>query len=130
MPRGVISEYISNKELYYESMVSKSIGELTPKCQAMFLLLGERVITKFSYPTEGIKHDCLYTGYECLFDMKKWGNFNHDIYDNAFAYYTEIFKRGIAQGWNTRVRFIKTASPVHVISLNDGGPDGQGIHNI
>jgi hypothetical protein len=35
------------------------------------------------------------------FDMfQNWYNFNEDKSINAFAYFTEIFKRGLAKGWN------------------------------
>jgi hypothetical protein len=36
--------------------------------------------------------------------FQNWYNFNEDKSINAFAYFTEIFKRGLAKGWNDLIR--------------------------
>ena len=90
--------YLSNRELYGEIIVSKAMGKLTPPAQKMIILLGKNLIKRFSYKDEDDRFDCLQNGYTQIFS--NWYNFDEEKGDNCFAYFTEIFKRGIAAGWN------------------------------
>ena len=91
--------YLSNKELYCEMIVSKEMGKLTKAAEQMLMLLTKNVIKKMVYFNPEDKRDCLQTAYLCVF--ANWRNFDEMKGDNAFSYFTEVIKRGLAQGWNS-----------------------------
>lgn len=93
-----MAHYIDKKELYHEICISKEQDELTPKAQAMLIKLANRIITKMSYDSYDDKKDCLQEGLLALF--ARWRSFKPEKSENAFAYYTEVFKRGSAKGYN------------------------------
>lgn len=120
--------YLDKDELYREIVISKARGRLTRKGEQMLILLANKSIEKMNYRDKNDKYDCLQTA---LLDMfSNWYLFNEDAYDNPFAYFTELFKRGIARGHN--MLFSKKGDDDNTIriysidSLNDGG----GMHNI
>lgn len=89
--------YLNNRDLYEEIVKSKEQGKLTPNAEKMLVMIAERAIRKLSYLNEDDRQDCLQ--FAILDLLKYWRNFNPD-YPNAFAYFTEIAKRGYAKGWN------------------------------
>lgn len=89
--------YLNNKDLYAEIVESKNQDKLTPNAEKMLILLAERAIRKMKYVYEEDREDCLQ--FAILDLLKYWRNFNPE-YTNAFAYFTEIAKRGYAKGWN------------------------------
>jgi hypothetical protein len=91
-------QYLNNKDLHIELIISKSQGKLTAKAQRMIFLLGKNIIKKFSYTDIKDKEDCLQEAYYQVY--KNWHCYDENITDNAFAFLSEIFKRGIAQGFN------------------------------
>lgn len=95
MPRK--KNYLNNKDLYNEIVKSKELDKLTPTAEKMFILLAERTINKLTYVSGDDRNDCLQ--FALLDLLKYWRNFNPK-YPNAFAYFTEIAKRGYAKGWN------------------------------
>ena len=52
-------------------------------------------------------------------------NANPDKSENAFAYFTEVAKRGFAKGWN-KLHPKKYAGTISM----DGGYDNEGIYTI
>ena len=90
--------YLSNKDLYCEILVSKAMGKLTKPAEKMLILLGKNIIKKFYYSNPDDRHDCLQNGYIQIFS--NWYSFDENKGENCFSYYTEIFKRGIAGGFN------------------------------
>jgi hypothetical protein len=122
------NQYLNNKELYIEIIVSKAQGRLTRNAERMLELLAKKTIKKMRYWSNDDKLDCYQTG---LLDMfENWYNFNEDKSTNAFAYFTEIFKRGLARGWNNLYK--KKGDNEHqikLISIN-GANDGNGLHSI
>lgn len=122
------NQYLNNKELYIEIIVSKAQGRLTRNAERMLELLAKKTIKKMRYYSNDDKLDCYQTG---LLDMfENWYNFNEDKSTNAFAYFTEIFKRGLARGWNNLYK--KKGDNEHqikLISIN-GANDGNGLHSI
>lgn len=120
--------YLSNNELYYEIIVSKAKGKLTRKAEKMLALLAERTIEKFSYTNDEDKFDCYQSGVLDLFD--NWYNFNEDKGRNSFAYYTEVFKRGVAKGLNKLYKKKGAKDEdIQVFSLSSMN-EGKGMHNI
>jgi hypothetical protein len=126
---GGNTQKVNAKELYYEIIVSKGLGYLTRKAQNMLCILGENAISKNSYNNEDDRNDCLQQGYEALFTT--WVSFNRLKGTNAFAYYTEIFKRGTAQGLNvlTKIKGAKKDDNIKMYSINSSN-DGSGLHSI
>jgi DNA-directed RNA polymerase specialized sigma24 family protein len=95
-------KYMSGKDLYCEILVSKAKGKLTPRAAQMLMLLGKKLQSKMYYKNSDDKKDCLQEAMLSVF--KFWYNFDELKGDNAFAYYSEVIKRGLAQGWNKMYR--------------------------
>lgn len=114
--------YLSGKELYCELIVSKAKGKLTKEAERMLILLTNNVIKKMSYKDVDDRLDCLQTAYLQVFS--NWYSFDENVSQNAFAYFTEIIKRGMAQGWN-KVHKKKGDDSVVVISLTAYDDDGH-----
>lgn len=89
--------YLNNRDLYDQMVLSKDQDKLTREAEKMLILLAERAINRMTYVSEDDRNDCLQ--FALLDLLKYWRNFN-PIYPNAFAYFTEIAKRGYAKGWN------------------------------
>ncbi len=121
--------YLSNKELYVEIIISKAQGRLTRRAQGMLELLAKRTIKKMRYWNNDDRLDCYQSGLVDMFD--NWYNFNEEKSKNAFAYFTEIFKRGIAKGFNElyKKKGADDNYPVRMFSI-DSSNEGQGMHNI
>lgn len=114
-------KYLSNKDLYKEIIYSKAKGKLTPEAANMLMLLGKNVIKKMYYKDPDDRKDCLQEAMLSCF--KFWYNFDEMKGDNAFAYYTEVIKRGLAIGWN---HMYKTkGEDVEIISLTAYSEDGR-----
>ena len=94
--------YITDTELRYEIILSKGRGILSKKAEHMLILLGERFIRTKHYYNNDYREDCFQSGMEGLF--RNWRNFNEYKYDKTFPFYTEIFKRSIAFGFNELVK--------------------------
>jgi hypothetical protein len=115
-------EYLNNKDLYDEIVKSKDQDKLTVKAERMLVLLAERAITKMKYVSLDDKKDCL--SFAVLDLLKYWRSFNPK-YKNAFAYFTEIAKKGYAKGWNK----LYPKKYAGTISIN-GGLDTDGIYSL
>jgi hypothetical protein len=114
-------KYLSNKDLYMEIIVSKAKGKLTPRAAQMLVLLGKKLQNKMYYRDPDDKKDCLQEAMLSVF--KLWYNFDENKGENAFAYYSEIIKRGLAMGWN---KMYKTkGEQVEFISLTGYSADGE-----
>lgn len=112
--------YLSNKELYMELVYSKAKGQLTRRAANMLMLLGKNVIKKMYYRNSDDKQDCLQEAMLSCF--KFWYNFDEQKSDNAFAYFTEVIKRGLAKGWNSQYK--TKGADVQIISLTAYDSDG------
>jgi len=123
----VAKNYLNNKDLYAEIVKSKEQDKLTPTAEKMLILLAERAINKMKYVYEDDRQDCLQ--FAMLDLLKYWRNFNPK-YPNAFAYFTEIAKRGYAKGWNKihPQKYKNTLSLDRTASRSEDG-DG-GIYSI
>jgi len=115
-------DYLNNKDFYDEIVKSKEQDKLTPTAEKMLMLLAERAITKMKYVNLDDKKDCLALAMLDL--LKYWRGFNPK-YKNAFAYFTEIAKKGYAKGWNK----LYPNKYDGTISIN-GGMDSEGIYSI
>jgi len=120
--------YLKNKDLYIEIVISKAQDELTPRAQQMLLLLANRAINKLRYANPKDREDCL--SFAVLDLLKYWRGFNPK-YKNAFAYFTEISKRGFAKGWNKIYpkKYHGTMS-IDGFGRQGGGDTDSGIYSI
>lgn len=118
--------YLNNKDLYDQMVLSKEQNKLTPEAEKMLILLAERTINKLSYVNEDDRQDCLQ--FALLDLLKYWRNFNPQ-YPNAFAYFTEIAKRGYAKGWN-KIHPVKYKNTMSIDRINNGGDNDSGMFNI
>jgi len=111
-----------------EIVYSKATGKLTNNSKSMLEILAKRTIKKMRYKNNDDKLDCYQSG---LLDMfSNWYNFNEEKSDNAFAYFTEIFKRGMARGYNDLYKKKGDGeNQVRLISIESSN-DGQGLHSI
>jgi len=114
--------YLNNKDLFNEIVKSKELDKLTPTAEKMFILLAERTINKLTYVSDDDRQDCLQ--FALLDLLKYWRNFNPK-YPNAFAYFTEIAKRGYAKGWN-KIHPVKYKNTMSIDRVNTGGYDNDG----
>ena len=126
MPRK--KNYLNNKDLYAEIVISKEEDKLTRKAEKMLQMLAERAINRLNYVNEEDRKDCLQFA---LLDLwKYWRNFNPK-YPNAFAYFTEIAKRGYAKGWNKiHPNKYKGTLSIDRINSKDSDSGGSGMFNI
>jgi len=120
--------YLNNKDFYDELVKSKEQDKLTPTAEKMLVLLAERAINKLNYVNSEDRDDCLQ--FALLDLLKYWRNFNPK-YPNAFAYFTEIAKKGYAKGWN-KIHPLKYKGTLSIdrITTNSSGEDGGGMFNI
>lgn len=118
-------DYLNNKDLYDQIVLSLENNKLTPEAEKMLILLAERAINKLSYVNEDDRMDCLQ--FALLDLLKYWRNFNPK-YPNAFAYFTEIAKKGYAKGWN-KIHPVKYKNTMSIDRINNGDSD-SGMFNI
>tara|TARA_Y100000389_G_scaffold196351_1_gene229154 strand:+ start:1367 stop:1723 length:357 start_codon:yes stop_codon:yes gene_type:complete len=118
MPRK--KKYLNNGDLLQEIVKSQEQDELTPKALKMLMMLAERSSAKLTYRNPEDRKDCIACAYMDLY--RYWRNFNPEKSNNAFAYFTEIAKRGFAKGWNK----LHPKKYGGTISMNSG----DGIYSI
>jgi hypothetical protein len=118
-------QYLNNKDLYDQIVLSIEQNKLTPEAEKMLILLAERATNKLSYVNNDDRQDCLQ--FALLDLLKYWRGFNPK-YTNAFAYFTEIAKRGYAKGWN-KIHPVKYKNTMSIDRINTGDNDG-GMFNI
>jgi DNA-directed RNA polymerase specialized sigma subunit len=122
--------YLNNAQLIDQIRLSRERDELTTKAVQMFMLLARKTITKMYYHDQADREDCFQTG--LLQMLLHWRSFNEEKGTNAFAYYTEIFKRGLAKGY-VELNYLKGDKDrsIRVISLS-GGPANEdgGMYNL
>ena len=109
-------EYLNKQEFYEEMVKCNQTGVLSEKAKNMFILLGNQIIKKKSYYNPDDKYDCLQEGLLAL--ITRQYNFDVNVSTNAFVYYTQIFKRGMAKGLNNI--YNKNMKTLSISGLNDG----------
>ncbi len=124
-----MAKYLNEDDFYYEIVLSKGKGFLTKKAEKMIELIGNNMIIKVQtrYKNEDDKNDCLQTG--LLFMFLGWYSFNEKRFKYAMPYFSEIFKRGIIEGYNKILNKKSNQDGVFTISL-DSCNDGDGFFNI
>jgi hypothetical protein len=117
------SRYVDNREMMREVIISKATGKLSPKLLEQCMKIVKGVTKKFRYEQEEDRYDCEAYAYEVI--IKNWYHFNEDVYENPFAYYTELVKRAFALQFK---RLQKCR--INTISLDYTNEDGKKMFNI
>ena len=118
--------YLNNKDFFDEMVLSLEQDKLTSNAEKMLILLAERTINRMKYVNEDDRMDCLQ--FAILDLLKYWRNFN-PAYPNAFAYFTEIAKRGYAKGWN-KLHPVKYKGTISIDGASEGSGEHSGIYTI
>lgn len=123
-----MANYLNDVDLYYEIVLSKAKGKLTPNAERLLILIANNISNKFYYYNPNDRFDCLQTG--TMMMLLKWHLFNEHKYMYALPYFSEICKRGMAQGLNElqNKKHNGEESPMFISmsSVNEG----QGMFNI
>lgn len=125
-----MANYLEDKDLYYEMILSKGKGKLTKNAQDMLILIAKNTVRRKerNYNNVDDKNDCIQQGLLHMF--QNWKNFNYKKYDYALPYFTEIFKRGIADGMNIlNNKKSYNDDVIKMISI-DRSNEGKGLHTF
>ncbi len=106
---------INNADFTREIVLSKERGELTPKATDYFVKLANHAIKALPYTDPRDREDCIQ--FALLDLLLYWKNFDPNVSNNAFAFFTQITYNGYAKGFKK----IHKASGVDVISIDLGG---------
>ena len=119
-------QYLNNADLLEQIRLSKQQDSLTREAEKMLVLLATNAIKKLPYVYTADRDDCLQFD---IYDLLKyWKGFNCDKYTNAFAYYTEIAKKGYAKGWN-KLYPKKYANTIRMSGSYDND-DSDGLYSL
>ena len=66
--------YLNNRDLYDQMVLSKEQDKLTRDAEKMLILLAEKAINRMKYVSEDDRNDCLQ--FAILDLLKYWRNFN------------------------------------------------------
>lgn len=115
-----MAQYVNPKELYQEIIKSKESGELTPQALVLLDRMVKEISKIFKYKYEEDREDCQAFAMEDV--IKYWNRFDVSKSNNAFAFYTQMIKNGMAKGWR-RLHPIKSSLKVSISKE-------YGIYNI
>lgn len=124
-----MAKYLEEDDFYYEIVLSKGKGFLTKRAERMIILIANNMIVKLKnrYKSDDDMNDCLQSG--LLFMFLNWNSFNEKRFKVAMPYFSEIFKRGAADGYNKLLNKKSNQEGIPTISL-DSCNDGEGFFNI
>lgn len=99
MAKKKSKHYVNNKDFQAEMIKSKVLGELTPGAIDSMIRIANRLAsTQFYYTIEDDRETCKSQGIEdCL---RYWKNYDPDVYDNPFAYFTRAILNGMMRQFN------------------------------
>ena len=106
-----MANYVSNKELVAQIIISKEKGQLTPQALSMLQRMVKEISKIFKYKMEEDREDCQAFAMEDV--IKYWNRFDPEKSNNAFAFYTQMIKNGSAKGWR-RLYPIKSSLKVSI----------------
>lgn len=116
------NHYVDNKDMLIEMIISKAQGKLTHKLLLMFMSIVKGVSKKFRYKDPEDRFDCECYCYEII--IKNWMMFDLDVYDNVFAWGTQVVKNGFAMQFK-----ILQKTRLNTISLDYKNSEGNSIQN-
>ena len=92
-----MANYVNNKELRKEMIISLNNNELTSSALNMLLLMVDNIQSKFKYDNEDDKYDCRSHAVEGI--LTKWWKYK-PTYENTFSFFTQMIKNDLYAGWN------------------------------
>lgn len=103
--------YVPNKDLLNEILISKEKGVLTPTAVKMLMKMANESskMLKFKYPQD--KDDVI--AFAIMDCVAYWKGFKPELSTNAFAYFTQIIKHGFAKGFK-KLHPVKDSNMVSV----------------
>lgn len=111
-----MANYISGKQLFNEIVISKNNNELTPEAVNMFIKLANELSQTLKFKYDDDKRDCVAFAISDL--LLYWRNFDPSKSTNAFAYFTQVTKNGLAKGFK-KIR--GDGANYKLIPINDDG---------
>lgn len=90
--------FLNNNDLLKEIILSKELGELTPKAIKMLMLLTEKAVGRLPYADNYYRQESEAYAMEKI--LRYWKNFDAEKSSNAFSFYTQIIKNGAAESFN------------------------------
>lgn len=108
------NEYVSSIQLLKETILSQGKGVISPRFHTYILRICIEVAKRLNIQDMDIINETY------LMTIDRYNRFNYDKFENAFAYFTEIIKRGLVN----KKRFINsggvnTYSKTKVIYIED-----------
>ena len=91
-------KYLSNDAFREEIIKSKEQDELTPEAIAAIMLIANNLSRKMYYTEAADRDDCISGG--IMDALLYWRGFKPEKSKNAFAYYTQMIKHGMAKTFN------------------------------
>ena len=90
--------YVSNKDLLQEILISKEKGKLTDYAVKMLMKMANEAtkLLKYKYPQD--REDVV--AFAIMDCVAYWRGFKPEISSNAFSYFTQIIKNGATKGFN------------------------------
>tara|TARA_B110000503_G_scaffold29579_1_gene47532 strand:+ start:439 stop:804 length:366 start_codon:yes stop_codon:yes gene_type:complete len=121
-----MAAYVKGKELYEEICISLEQERLTPKAQAMLILIANRANQRLRYDNPMDREDCI--SFALLDLFKYWDRFNPQKTTNAFSFFTQVAKNGYAKGWN-KIHPGKYKGTISLSGSKDSDSEG-GVYSI
>ena len=106
---------INNADFTKEILISKERNELTRKATDYFIKLANHAIKALPYTDPRDREDCIQ--YALLDLLLYWRNFDPNITNNAFAFFTQVTYHGYAKGFKK----IHKANQIETISISHMG---------
>ena len=116
-----MAAYVNNKELFEEILKSKENDELTPRALELLMKIARELSKGLSYKRIEDREDCIAFAIEDV--LKYWNRFKPELSNNAFSYYTQMCKNGLAKGFKKLYGNIRTTNFISIDSEH-------GINNI
>jgi len=115
-----MANYVKNSDLLKEVLKSKEQGHLTDEMIVMInkMIKGCQRVLKYKDPED--KQDCM--SFAMMDVIQYWNRFNPEKSTNAFSYFDQIIKNGLAKGWK-KLYPIKSTRMIRISQTN-------GIYNI
>jgi DNA-directed RNA polymerase specialized sigma subunit len=115
-----MARYIQPAELLKEIIESKKNGELSPRALEMLMKMTQEISKMLKYRQPEDKEDCIAFALEDI--IRYWDRFDPEKSTNAFAFYTQMIKNGLAKGWGK----LHPIKPSLRVSISSEG----GVYNI
>jgi hypothetical protein len=94
--------------------------KLSPKATQMLMKMADHIATALQYKYQDDRLDCIQSALEDV--CRYWSGFDPEKSDNAFSYFTQMLKHGMAKGWK-KLHRIKTVQRISISEDN-------GMYNI